>query len=108
MKDEPPRGEGRRGIDLEDARADFTAGVIATIARWLQFAAAIWLGLRLHAAPAVPAPLGAVLFGLSWIAMIGSTFVTAAIAYRRPNLRRGLILTVLLWMLLGVLSLIAV
>ncbi len=40
--------------------------------------------------------------------MIGSTFVTAAIAYRRPNLRRGLILTVLLWMLLGVLSLIAV
>lgn len=102
MGEEPLR---REETDPGEARADFVAEAVVIAARWLQLAAAIWLGLRLYRAAAIPPLVGTALFGLSWIAMIGGTVVTATIAYLRPKLRRELSLTLLLWFLLGFLGL---
>ncbi len=56
--------------------------------------------------PLLPWLVGDILYWFSWLVMVVGGFALVAIAYRRPDFRRSLLgSVVLLWLILGILSL---
>ncbi|MBA3314196.1 MAG: hypothetical protein M3552_06385 [Planctomycetota bacterium] len=54
----------------------------------------------------LPWLVGDILYWFSWLVMVVGGFALVAIAYRRPDFRRSLLgSVVLLWLILGILSL---
>lgn len=102
MSSNPPSREGQQELDEETARRDLAEGMIAFAARWFQIAAIVWLGVLSPRFLALR-PIDEALYWFSWLVMAAGGFATLAIAVRRPNLRGGLIRTiVLLWLLLAI------